>query len=360
MKQKITQLQKEFNHIKSKIDITKLQNELSQLEKDLAKMADQPYSDEIISQTKKAEKIRKELKTWQETEKKLNSLSSLSSLLEKKSDPELEKELKKEIKMISKQIKELSILTKMHGPYDQSGALLSIYAGQGGLDAQDWTRMLLRMYLAYFEKKNWPVKLLDQQFGEQNGLTSASLEIDIPYGYGYLKNEKGIHRLVRISPFNAQGLRHTSFAAVEVLPILPKSQQEITIPSKDLEFKTYRASGPGGQFVNKTSTAVQLKHTPTGITVRCSNSRSQSKNRQKALSILKMKLIEQQESKKTAKIKQIKGEKVEASWGQQTRNYVLNPYKLIKDLKSGVSTSQVEAVLDGDLDIFIQAFTSKE
>ncbi len=243
----------------------------------------------------------------------------------------------------------------LSGKYDKGGAILSIHAGQGGTEAQDWAEMLMRMYERFCEKQKWTHEILHSVTGTETGISSVTIEIQGTNAYGYLKKETGTHRLVRISPFNAQGLRQTSFAGIEVIPIINEEEDNIEIPDKDIEFKAVRSGGPGGQNVNKVSSAVVLTHIPTGITVQCSEGREQSKNKQKAMVILKAKLWSLQEEEKERELKKLKGEHKIAGWGNQIRNYVLHPYKLVKDLRTNVQSSDPESVLDGNLDEFVEA-----
>ncbi|GET35518.1 peptide chain release factor [Microseira wollei NIES-4236] len=247
----------------------------------------------------------------------------------------------------------------LSGPYDAEGAVLTINAGAGGTDAQDWAEMLLRMYTRWAEDRGYQVHLSEISAGDEAGLKSVTLEITGRYAYGYLKSEKGTHRLVRISPFNANGKRQTSFAGVEVMPILAQSV-ELEIPDKDLKVDTFRSGGKGGQNVNKVETGVRVEHVPTGIAVRCTEERSQQQNKEKALARLKAKLLIIAQEQRAQEIAQIRGDMVEAAWGNQIRNYVFHPYQMVKDLRTEVETSAITDVMNGELDPFIQAYLRQE
>jgi peptide chain release factor 2 len=286
----------------------------------------------------------------------------LEDLKELTTEPELEKEIEEKIVDLEAKIKEKELNVFLSGKYDKANAILTIQAGAGGRDSQDWATMLLRMYHRYCQRKGYKVNILHQSFGEAGGLKGrigtkqAVLEIKGKFAYGFLKKETGVHRLVRISPFSPQKLRHTSFALVEVLPELQKeAEKEIKIRPEEIRVDTFRASGPGGQYVNRRESAVRITHLPTGIVVVCQSERLQGQNKEKAMKILAAKLYQLKEAKLQKQLKEIKGSRISPSWGNQIRSYVLHPYKMVKDLRTKVETSQVEAVLDGDLDKFIEA-----
>ncbi len=270
-------------------------------------------------------------------------------------------ETEKDIRDLEKKLARKEVETFLSGKYDKGSAILSIYAGAGGQDAQDWASMLLRMYLRYADTKGFKTKILQQSFGEPGpegriGTKSVTLEIKGNIAYGLLKRETGVHRLVRISPFSAQSLRHTSFVMVEVLPEISQAdEREIEVNPDDLKIETFRASGPGGQYVNRRESAIRITHLPTKITVSCQSERLQGQNRDRAMKLLYAKLYQLKEKEREKELEKIKGKQVSIEWGSQIRSYVLHPYKLVKDLRTGVETSNIESVLDGGLDPFIEA-----
>ena len=305
--------------------------------------------------SKQASDIRDVIERYESACGLLDDIKTATELAEE--DPEFGEEIENDLERLEKMLDDFEVESWFNGRFDSSDAILSIHPGSGGLEAQDWTEMLYRMYSRYADSKGWKVKVLDLVPGaEAVGLDRASIQIEGRNAYGMLRSESGVHRLVRISPTDDKKRRHTTFAAVEVIPVLPDNDISVEIDPDDVRVDVYRASGPGGQCVNTTDSAVRLTHIPTGIVVTCQNEKSQLQNKEAAFRVLRGRLYELEEKKREAELAELRGEKMDNSFGSQIRNYVLYPYRLIKDTRSNIESGNVEAALDGDIDEFVVGY----
>ena len=287
-------------------------------------------------------------------------INAALDLLETGEDTELVSECQNKLDTLVVQINQLEERTLLSGPYDHYAGIFTLIAGAGGTDAQDWTQIMFRMYTRWFEKKGFKVQVIEESFGDEAGIKSATMVVEGDFAYGLLKQEIGIHRMVRLSPFNSNNKRQTNFAAVDVIPKLDKDFSGLTIDIQDLRMDTYRASGAGGQHVNKTDSAVRITHLPTGCVASSQSSRSQGENKEVAMALLKSKLVKLMQDEHKDHISDIRGESKEVAWGNQIRSYVFHPYKLVKDLRTGIETSDIQDVIDGNLDLFVNASLRKK
>lgn len=308
------------------------------------------------SVTQRLAALREQVEVFDCLKRDFEDAAVLLELGEEEDDAAIGAEVQSEVSAIKKRVEKLEMEVLLSGPYDSRNAIVSLHAGAGGTEAQDWVEMLLRMYTRWCERRNFRVRILDLLAGDEAGIKSVSFEVEGLNAYGYLRSEKGVHRLVRISPFDAGGRRHTSFASVDVLPEVEDTAKEIEIKPEDLRIDTFRAGGKGGQHVNKTDSAVRITHIPTGIVVSCQNERSQTANRHAAMKLLTSKLLALEIQKREEEIAALRGEQLEIAWGSQIRSYVFHPYTLVKDHRTKVEKTNIEAVMDGDLDDFIKAY----
>ncbi len=357
------------------LDIDRKIEKVNELKIEMSKSNFWDNRERAVEISRRAEEQEKEIVKWESFKKEITELEELVAVAARepadapsfakategekamadKGDEEFYEYVYRKYKELKKKYEELEFLVLFSGKYDQSNAILSIHAGTGGVDAQDWAEILERMFLRFAEKKKWKVEIVDRTAGNEAGIKSAAYKISGRWAYGYLKSESGVHRLVRISPFDAEAMRHTSFALVEVIPELPEAEN-IEIKESDLRIDVYRASGPGGQGVNTTDSAVRVVHKPTGITVACQTERSQHQNKETALKILKSKLFKLEEEKKEKEELKMRGEAQKAEWGKQIRSYVMQPYQMVKDHRTDHETSDIKAVLDGELEGFMEAY----
>ena len=336
-------------------EICKIEKELTNLENQTSDPQfwnDSQNSGKVLAKIKK---LKSKYETYNKIKKEIENLIEVNKLLQSEYDEEMAKEIIKNTKIIKKEKEKLEIETLFSGKYDNNNAIITIHPGAGGTESQDWAEMLYRMYTRWATQNEFEVKELDYLEGEEAGIKSVTFEIIGENAYGYMKSEKGVHRLVRISPFDSGGRRHTSFASVEVLPEIT-DDIEIQINQDDLRVDTYRASGAGGQHINKTSSAVRITHIPTNIVVACQSERSQIQNRETAMKMLKSKLLDLKEKEQKEKIEDLKGEQKDIAWGSQIRSYVFCPYTMVKDHRTNYEVGNVEAVMNGDLNGFMESY----
>ena len=355
LKKQIDNFHTKIAELKETVKLNKLKEELLQLEK---QTTEQDFWNDNKNQVKvlsEITSIKKKITKFNNIDEEVNIIDEMLDLILEERETDLEKEIVENIKNISKQIDELEVSTLLSGKYDENNAIVTIHPGAGGTEAQDWAEMLYRMYTRWANDNEFKIEELDYLDGEEAGIKSVTFSVNGQYAYGFLKGEHGVHRLVRISPFDSGGRRHTSFASVEVLPEI-KDDNEVYINPDDIKMDVYRASGAGGQHVNKTSSAVRLTHIPTGIVVACQTERSQFQNKDTAMKMLKSKLLALKEEANKEKIEDLKGLQLEIAWGSQIRSYVFCPYTLVKDHRTNYEVGDVQSVMDGNLNGFISSF----
>ena len=356
---KLTGCEPELLDLADALGLKALQEEVDRLE---TQSAQPNFWDDVENSHKVLQRIsqaKNKIATYETLKSKYDDALTLIELADEEGDASLLDEVTQNVAEVMKEMEDLRLTTLLSGEYDANNAILTFHAGAGGTEAQDWCQMLHRMYLRYAERKGFKASTIDFLDGEEAGLKSATVVVEGLNAYGYLKSEAGVHRLVRVSPFDSSGRRHTSFASLEVMPEI-NDDMEIEIRPEDLKVDTYRSSGAGGQHINKTESAIRITHIPTGIVVACQNERSQHQNREVAMKMLKSKLVEIKEREHFDKIEDIKGEQKEIGWGSQIRSYVFMPYTLAKDHRTGFESGNINAVMDGDLDGFINAYLKAE
>jgi peptide chain release factor 2 len=351
--EELKNLKSTMSSIEAVVDLDTLRGEIKRLNEEAA--APDLWDDQAKAQkvNSRLSYVQGELNRVESLRRRLDDLEVLFELAEAEDDADTRTEVETELPALAKAVSELEVRTLLSGEYDAREALVTIRAEAGGVDAADFAEMLLRMYLRYAERHNYPTEVYDTSYAEEAGIKSATFAVKVPYAYGTLSVEQGTHRLVRISPFDNQGRRQTSFAGVEVVPVVEQTDH-IEIPDDELRVDVYRSSGPGGQGVNTTDSAVRLTHLPTGIVVSCQNERSQLQNKASAMTVLQAKLLDRKRQEEQAKIDALKGDTT-GSWGNQMRSYVLHPYQMVKDLRTEFETGNTAAVLDGEIDGFIEA-----
>lgn len=353
--ERVTDLRSRIDDAWRVLDLDARKKEISALEAEASAPGFWDDPERARIESRKLADITSEYETWFSLRSDVVELQELVEMAEAEDDERMFAEIEKTLKKLEELYVNMEFSMLFFGEHDAKNAIIGIHAGAGGTDAQDWAEMLLRMYLRYAEKKGWRTRIFDESHGTEAGIKSAMFSVQGRYAYGHLKGEAGVHRLVRLSPFNADNLRQTSFALVEVLPEFDETI-EVDVNPEDLRIDTFMSSGKGGQSVNTTYSAVRIVHEPTGITVSCQNERSQAQNKATAMNILKAKLLKLKEEELLQERQELRGEYHSAEWGNQIRNYVLHPYQLVKDTRTGVETTETDKVLDGDLDQFVEGY----
>ena len=358
-KQKLGEIKVLAKEAETALGIATLEKELSELRALMEAPDFWTNVEQANKVNKKIKPIEDKLEQFKKLQQRLEDAGVMIDLLDEEFDEDTAEELGKDLISLGKDTSELRLKALLRGEYDANGAILSLHAGAGGTEAQDWVVMLYRMYTRWCERHRYSVRVLDLLPGEEAGVKSVTFEVEGLNAYGYLKAEKGVHRLVRISPFDASARRHTSFASLDVMPDIEDDDSDIVILPEEIRVDTYRSSGAGGQHVNKTESAIRITHLATNIVVQCQNERSQIQNRETAMRMLRSKLIEKRENERMQEVAEIKGEMKKIEWGSQIRSYVFHPYSLVKDHRTGEETGNVNAVMDGEIDMFINAFLSR-
>jgi peptide chain release factor 2 len=355
-KLKLSDIKKLAGETETALGIEHLKEELDELKKKMESPEIWNNAEEVKKTGKKLRPVEDKLNQFEKLKSRIADVEVMIELLGEESDDDAASELTEELSALTRDTSELRLKALLRGEYDSNNAILSLHAGAGGTEAQDWVEMLYRMYTRWCERKKYDVKVYDLLAGDEAGIKSVTFEVQGLNAYGYLKAEKGVHRLVRISPFDSNARRHTSFASLDVMPEIEDDDNDIEINPEDIRVDTYRSSGAGGQHVNKTDSAIRITHLETGIVVQCQNERSQIQNRETAMRMLRSKLLDKREEEKMQQMAEIKGEMKKIEWGSQIRSYVFHPYSLAKDHRTGEETGNITAVMDGEIDAFINAY----
>ncbi len=351
----IEELREKVIKTRKLLNIDRKDSEIKELKREVSKPDFWEENNRAIKISKELEELETEVKQWLDMQKSIRDLEELVAVAQNEKDESIYEDAQKQYKKLKEKYEKLEFFILFNDKYDENNAIISIHAGTGGVDAQDWAQILERMFLRFCENKNWKVKVTQRTAGQEAGIKNIEMRVVGKWAYGYLRSEAGTHRLVRISPFDAEAMRHTSFALVEVIPELPEAE-DIELKDENLRIDVYKSSGPGGQGVNTTDSAVRIVHIPTKIAVNCQTERSQHQNRETALKILKSKLFKLQIEEKKKEEAKLKGENLKAEWGNQIRSYVMHPYKMVKDHRTNFETQDIQGVLDGDLEEFMEEY----